>query len=548
MAARRDPMREWRERFARGMHSIDFRPMSDGRFHASIVPVLNGVHTSLSAGFTFRDDELIRSGGGEEAFSLVIARSRNLEVAQVGRAVRLGRGDATLLHVSEIGHVGSHNDFEFIAQVIPASEVADRGVCLDAAVACRLPARTEALQLLRGYIGSAEKRKSGISPSARALIGRHVADLAALAFSTDAHLGETALSAVVAARLAVALDHIAEHFQEPEFNVASAARSQGISPRYLQRLIETSGKTFTAHVNELRLQQAFTLLTEITGDRRRIADIALEVGFSDISQFNRLFRARFGDTPSAVRTGRRAAEAGLLQDTQNGFEIEVGKIPRLPEQPTLNRRSVAPAIRIQDFVAWPGGPAIADELPWETCANVAALVRTAIAGLTLPYRRLREGIAVHETATIEEGAILKPPCIIGAGCFVAAYAYLRDGVWLGEGVVIGPSVEIKSSFIGANSNAAHFNFVGNSILGAGVNLEAGAILANYRNESADKEIVCVVDGVAVRTGCEKFGALVGDGCRIGANAVLAPGTILSRGTVVPRLKLIDQVAELAARR
>ncbi len=204
------------------------------------------------------------------------------------------------------------------------------------------------------------------------------------------------------------------------------------------------------------------------------------------------------------------------------------------------------SIRLLDFIAWPVEPLMPERPPWTICADAAALVRAAISELPASYRVLRDGIAVHETATIEDGAILKPPCIIGAGCFVAAYAYLRDGVWLGEGVVIGPSVEIKSSFIGPNSSAAHFNFVGNSILGAGVNLEAGAILANYRNEAADKEIVCVIDGVAVRTGCEKFGALVGDGCRIGANAVLAPGTILSRGTIVPRLKLIDQVAELAA--
>jgi AraC-like DNA-binding protein len=61
-----------------------------------------------------------------------------------------------------------------------------------------------------------------------------------------------------------------------------------------------SGMSFTAHVNELRLQKAFALLAA-AGDARRISDIALEVGFSDISHFNRSFRSRFGDTPSGVR-------------------------------------------------------------------------------------------------------------------------------------------------------------------------------------------------------------------------------------------------------
>jgi AraC-like DNA-binding protein len=58
-------------------------------------------------------------------------------------------------------------------------------------------------------------------------------------------------------------------------------------------------------VNELRLQQAFGLLTE--PGARRISDIALEAGLSDISHFNRSFRARFGDTPGAVRAQSRGA-------------------------------------------------------------------------------------------------------------------------------------------------------------------------------------------------------------------------------------------------
>jgi AraC-like DNA-binding protein len=70
---------------------------------------------------------------------------------------------------------------------------------------------------------------------------------------------------------------------------------------YLHHLIEASGTSFTAHVNELRLQRAFALLTEACDGTRRISDIALEAGFSDLSHFNRLFRSRFGDTPSGVR-------------------------------------------------------------------------------------------------------------------------------------------------------------------------------------------------------------------------------------------------------
>lgn len=75
-----------------------------------------------------------------------------------------------------------------------------------------------------------------------------------------------------------------------------------------------------------------------------------------------------------------------------------------------------------------------------------------------------------------------------------------------------------------------------------MNLEAGSIVANYRNERADKEIRIRRGGTLHGTGVEKFGALIGDRVRIGANAVIAPGALLLPGQVVPRLALVDQEA------
>lgn len=200
------------------------------------------------------------------------------------------------------------------------------------------------------------------------------------------------------------------------------------------------------------------------------------------------------------------------------------------------------AIRISDYVS--SDSALRLNLPpWEACAKAAELVESLFANLSSSYRIIAQGIAAHDGATIEEGAVLKAPCIVGENCFIAAYAYLRGGVWLDSNVIIGPSAEIKSSFIFAGSKAAHLNFIGDSIIGRNVNIEAGAVLANYRNERDNKEITCFDGRRYIQTGHDKFGSLVGDGCRIGANAVLAPGTILARGAVIRRLALVDQVAE-----
>jgi bifunctional N-acetylglucosamine-1-phosphate-uridyltransferase/glucosamine-1-phosphate-acetyltransferase GlmU-like protein len=185
-------------------------------------------------------------------------------------------------------------------------------------------------------------------------------------------------------------------------------------------------------------------------------------------------------------------------------------------------------------------PDIADLRPWNATASAAQIVSSLQKTLSSDFV-FEGGNAIHASAVVEPGAILKAPSIIGPNCFIAAHAYLRGGVWLEHNVTIGPSSEIKSSFMHGGSKAAHFNFVGDSIVGRNVNIEAGAIIANYRNERVDKEIVCFADGKAIKTGVDKFGSVIGDGCKIGANAVLAPGTLLAPATIVPRLVSIDQM-------
>lgn len=196
---------------------------------------------------------------------------------------------------------------------------------------------------------------------------------------------------------------------------------------------------------------------------------------------------------------------------------------------------------ISDFIARWQQLGLSLPLPWQLTQDSQNQVRALLGTLPPGFRRQGD-CAIHETATIEPGAVLKGPIIIGADCFVAAGAYLRDGVYLGRQCIVGPSCEVKSSFILDGSKLAHFNFVGDSLIGANVNVEAGAIIANYRNELDGVPIIIRHGDGVIETQVSKFGALIGDICKIGANAVIAPGALLRPGTKVPRLGLIDQGA------
>lgn len=201
-----------------------------------------------------------------------------------------------------------------------------------------------------------------------------------------------------------------------------------------------------------------------------------------------------------------------------------------------------PALSYDQFIAnFPASPIApwAAAAPWELTHQSEYIVRQLLATLPATAYRISNEVAVHVTATVEQGAVLKGPLIIGPGCFVATGAYLRGGNWVDQRCTFGPGAELKSSFVFAGTKLAHLNFVGDSILGEDVNLEAGSIICNYRNERTDKEIRVRLGATLHHTACHKFGAVVGDHSRIGANAVLAPGCMLNAGTIVRRASLRD---------
>ncbi|NCU37705.1 LpxA family transferase [Candidatus Saccharibacteria bacterium] len=181
--------------------------------------------------------------------------------------------------------------------------------------------------------------------------------------------------------------------------------------------------------------------------------------------------------------------------------------------------------------------------PWILLTDLEAEIKKQLSQIGDEYV-ISDDVAVHKAANVDPTATIKAPAIISAGCFIGPHTLLRGGVYLHEGVSVGPSCEVKHSIVGSNSTFAHFNFLGDSVIGARVNFEAGAITANHYNERKDKMIHALVDGKPIETGVTKFGALIGDGTKVGANAVTSPGTILAKNSVVKRLELVEQIPQV----
>lgn len=135
-----------------------------------------------------------------------------------------------------------------------------------------------------------------------------------------------------------------------------------------------------------------------------------------------------------------------------------------------------------------------------------------------------ETISIGQGTVLEPGAYIHGPCILGEGCVVRHGAYLRGHVIAGNRCVLGHDSEIKNSIFLDDVAAAHFAYVGDSILGNHVNLGAGTKCANLRLDRGLIKIHTPQEMYA--TQMKKLGALIGDYAQLGCNSVTNPGTLI----------------------
>jgi AraC-like DNA-binding protein len=135
----------------------------------------------------------------------------------------------------------------------------------------------------------------------------HIHDLMALAIGATRDATEIAKSrGARAARLRAIKEDIANCLDQPDLSVATIAAQHRIKPRWIQRLFESEGTTFTEYVLAQRLVRAHRLLTDARYAGEKISAIALDAGFGDVSYFNRVFRRRYGVAPSELRVAARS--------------------------------------------------------------------------------------------------------------------------------------------------------------------------------------------------------------------------------------------------
>jgi UDP-N-acetylglucosamine diphosphorylase/glucosamine-1-phosphate N-acetyltransferase len=135
--------------------------------------------------------------------------------------------------------------------------------------------------------------------------------------------------------------------------------------------------------------------------------------------------------------------------------------------------------------------------------------------------RIIGNVSIGKGTIIKSGVYIEGPVVIGEKCVIGPNCYLRPGTCIGNGCHIGQAVEIKNSIVGDNSNVAHLSYVGDSILGEGVNFGAGTIIANLRHDG--KNIKSLVGDNLLDSEMKKLGVVAGDGVKTGVHTSFYPG-------------------------
>ena len=288
----------------RGVTWVSFKPMPDLAcgidFALRKLPdlgLLSGTVQGLRHEHARRD-----SGDGDDDFSFHMNLSGLSFVSGARGEMTLGDGDATLLSYSVPRTISRPGLVDHRVIRIPRAALSPLVHNIDDVVLCRIPRGTGMLSLLRNYVDAVFDDPALALPEMRQLMVAQLCDLIAVTLGATRDAVAIAEGrGIRAARLHAIKSDIEAHLTYGGLSPGVVAKRQGVSDSYIRKLFEGDGTSFSQFVLGRRLTRAHRMLTDRRGADRSIARIAFEVGFGDLSYFNRTFKRFYGHTPSEVR-------------------------------------------------------------------------------------------------------------------------------------------------------------------------------------------------------------------------------------------------------
>jgi AraC-like DNA-binding protein len=283
---------------------LDLRTLDQSRFHADLelrrAGLIDIMTNTVTAVDTSRSPTLVRDG--DDTLMVMLLLGGRAHQTQFGDDCELNAGDGIICDLAYPGEFNLVTDSKLLTLKIPRMRISALLPRMSRFAGAKLDKDPVALRLLSGYLAGTLDADLGGSVRAARLHQDHIADLVALALGTE---GEPRALAeqrgAQAVRRAAVVRAMEASMADPALDAIAVASRLGITVRYVHHLLEPTGRTFSEHLRDKRLARAVELLCDDRQRQRRIADIAFEVGFSDLSYFNRMFRRKYRGTPTDIR-------------------------------------------------------------------------------------------------------------------------------------------------------------------------------------------------------------------------------------------------------
>jgi AraC-like DNA-binding protein len=300
----RDRTAFWREHYGHMMLRVDLEPAPDMAFKARnrtlLLPGLQLMDASSSPARISRRGQYLADGNDDIIFAInrsgaaVIEAGGREHCLREGEAIALSGGEAAAFHRNSMG--------QSLTLRVPRAIFESSVVSADDVLMRPIPGNRGALKLMEDYACWLLNAADSIDQHLLNLSVRHIQDLLALTLGPTAGIADTARTrGLRAARLKIAKSFIVAHSHRRDLSIGMVAASLNVTPRYVQRLFEADGTTFSEFLTWQRLARAHRLLCEPQSSQSAISTIAYDVGFGDLSYFNRRFRRQYGLTPREVR-------------------------------------------------------------------------------------------------------------------------------------------------------------------------------------------------------------------------------------------------------
>jgi len=137
----------------------------------------------------------------------------------------------------------------------------------------------------------------------------------------------------------------------------------------------------------------------------------------------------------------------------------------------------------------------------------------------MPFTVISGSTSIGESCNIGPYVQIRDSSV-GNACNIGPFAFVRPGTVLGDRVKLGDFVEVKNSRVGEGTKIPHLSYIGDAVLGAGINIGAGTITCNY--DGATKHTTVIDDGAFVGANSNLVAPV-----RVGQNAYIATGSTVT---------------------